>query len=95
LRLQSTSGQILASPAPQSIAQAAARALVPALSGKTEPRTRAEDAAIDIRQAEAAGRIPVSILTSGWALMQWPFPPGLFGAHARNGNRVPHSPHTL
>lgn len=38
---------------------------MPALSGKLEPRTRAENAAIAIRQAEAAGRIPVSIIYVG------------------------------
>ena len=49
------SSQFLASPAPQSIAQAAARALVPALSGELDSLIRAEAAAIAILQVEAAG----------------------------------------
>ena len=59
-----------------------------ALSGKLEPRTRAEDAAIAIRQAEAAGRITASYIVVGVGTSAMASPAGLFGAHAENGNQV-------
>ena len=61
---------------------------MPALSGKLEPRTCAEDAAIAIRQAEAAGRITDSYIDARVGTSAMANSAGLFGAHAENGNRV-------